>query len=103
MGTLLFNIFVNDIFIVAESQAFLISQMITLCIPMAAAFLIQSFIEHDMMNSFYSFKINSLKANPGMLIYDTWERKSFEIYSTGPDPEMGRSISATMVGRRKKF
>ena len=38
LGPLLFNIFINDIFLVVEKSEFVISQMITLCIPMAATF-----------------------------------------------------------------
>ena len=38
LGALLFNIFVNDIFLVVEKLTFVILQMITLCFPMAANF-----------------------------------------------------------------
>ena len=37
-GTLLFNIFINDIFLVIEKSDICILQMITFCIPMAATF-----------------------------------------------------------------
>ena len=66
LGPLLFNIFINDIFLVVEkSDICNFTDDNTLYSHGSSLPLILNNLEHDMGNLFYWFKINSLKANPG--------------------------------------
>ena len=66
LGPLLFNIFINDIFLVVEKSD--ICNFVddnTLYFHGSNLPLILNNLEHDMKNLLYWFKINSLKANAG--------------------------------------
>ena len=66
MGPLLFNIFINDIFLVAEkSDIYNFTDDDPLHSHGSNLPLILNNLEHDMRNLLYWFKITSLKANPG--------------------------------------
>ena len=66
LGPLLFNIFINDIFLVVEkSDICNFADDNTLYSHGSNLPLILNNLEHDMRNLLYWFKINSLKANPG--------------------------------------
>ena len=66
LGPLLFNIFINDIFLVVEkSDICNFADDNTLYSHGSNLPLILNNLEHDMKNLLYWFKINSLKANPG--------------------------------------
>ena len=66
MGPLLFNIFINDIFLVVEkSDICNFADENTLNSHDSNLPLILSNLKHDTNNLLYWFKINSLKANPG--------------------------------------
>ena len=66
LGPLLFNIFLNDIFLVFEkSDIFNFADDNTLYSHGSNLPLILNNLEGDMRNLLYWFKINSLKANPG--------------------------------------
>ena len=65
-GPLLFNIFINDIFLVVEkSDICNFADDNTLYSHGRNLPLILNNLERDIRNPFYWFKINSLKANPG--------------------------------------
>ena len=65
LGLLLFNIFINDIFLVIEkSDICNFADDNTLYSHSSNLPLILNNLEHDMRNLLYWFKINSLKANP---------------------------------------
>ena len=66
LGPLLFNIFINDIFLVLEkSDICNFTDDNTFYSLGSNHTLILNNLEHDMSNLLYWFKINSLKANPG--------------------------------------
>ena len=66
MGSLLFNNFLNDFFLVVEkSDICNFADDNTLYFHGSSLPLILNNPEHDMRNLLYSLKINSLKANPG--------------------------------------
>ena len=66
LGSLLFNIFINDIFLaIEESDIFNFADDNTLYSHGSNLPLILSNLEHDMRYLLYWFKINSLRANPG--------------------------------------
>ena len=66
LGSLLFNIFINDIFLaIEESDIFNFADDNTLYSHGSNLPLILSNLEHDMRHLLYWFKINSLRANPG--------------------------------------
>ena len=68
LGPLLFNIFINDIFLVVEkSDICNFADDNTLYSHGSNLPLILNNLEHDMRNLLYWFKINSLKTNPGKL------------------------------------
>ena len=73
---LLFNGFINDIFVVIEkSHICNFADDNTLDSCGSNLLLILSNLEHDMKHLLYEFKINSLKANPGKIIncrLDPW-------------------------------
>ena len=83
LGPLLFNIFINDIFLVVEkSDICNFADDNTLHSHGSNLPLILNNLEHDMKNLLYWFKINSLKAKPRKVsVYDTWEKQMFEILS----------------------
>ena len=63
---LLFNIFINDVFLFVEkSDIGKFADDNTLFSHGNSLPLIRNNLEHDMRNLLYWFKINSLKANPG--------------------------------------
>ena len=66
LGPLLFNIFINNIFIVVEkSDICNFTDDNTLYSHGSNLPLVLNNLEYDLMNLLYLFKINSLKANPG--------------------------------------
>ena len=66
MSPLLFNIFINDIFLVVEKSGICkFADDNNLYSHGSNLPLILNNLEHDMRNLLYWFKINSLKANPG--------------------------------------
>ena len=66
LGPLLFNIFINGIFLVVEKTDICnFADDNTLYSHGSNLSLILNNLEHDMRNLLYWFKINSLKANPG--------------------------------------
>ena len=68
LGPLLFNIFINDIFLVVEkSDICNFADDNTLYSHGSNLPLILNNLEHDLKNLLYWFKINSLKAKPGKL------------------------------------
>ena len=65
-GPLLFNIFINDIFLVVEKSGICnFADDNTLFSHGSNLSLILNNLEHDMRNLLYWFKINSFQANPG--------------------------------------
>ena len=63
---LLFNILINDIFLVVEKSVICnFADDNTLYSHDSDLLLILNNLEHDMRNLLYWFKINSLKTNPG--------------------------------------
>ena len=83
LGPLLFNIFINDIFLVVEKSGICnFADDNTLVSHGSNLPVILNNLEHEMKRLLYSFKINSFKGKlKEVSVYDTWEKKSFEKYS----------------------
>ena len=82
LGPLLFNIFINDIFLVVEkSDICNFADDNTLYSHGSNLPLILNNLEHDMRNLLYWFKINSLKANPGKFQFMILGKKNCLKYS----------------------
>ena len=66
LGPLLFNIFINEIFLVVEKLDIcnFTDDNTFYCLGSNLTLILNN-LEHDMSNLLYWFKINSLKANPG--------------------------------------
>ena len=80
LGSLLFNIFINDIFLVVEkSDICNFADDNTLYSHGSNLPLILNNLEHDMRNLLYWFKINSLKANPKKFQSMVLGKKTFEV------------------------
>ena len=81
-GPLLFNIFINDIFLVAEKPDICdFADDNTLYSHGSNLPLILNNLEDDMRNLLYWFKINSQKANPGKFQFMILGKKSRLKYS----------------------
>ena len=82
LGPLLFNIFINNIFLVVEkSDICNFANDNTLYSHGSNLLLILNNLEHDMRNLLYWFKINSLKANPETSQFMILEKKNRWKYS----------------------
>ena len=82
LGLLLFNIFINDIFLFVEkSDICNFADYNTLYSHGSNLPLILNNLEHDMRNLLYWFKINSLKANPGKFQFMILGKKKRMKYS----------------------
>ena len=77
LGPLFFNIFINDIFLVAgKSDICNFEDDNTLHFHDSNPPLILSNLEHDTRNLLYWFKINSLKAKPGKFQFMVFGKKT---------------------------
>ena len=82
LAPLVFNIFINDIFLAVEkSDICNFADDNTLYSPSSNLPLILNNLEHDMRHLLYWFKINSLKASPGKLQFIMLGKKKHLKYS----------------------
>ena len=82
LGPLLFNVFINDIFLVVEkSDIRNFADDNTLFSHGSSLPLILNNLGHDMKNVLYWFKINSLKAKPGKIQFMMIGKKNHLKYS----------------------
>ena len=94
LGPLLFNIFINDIFLVVEkSDICNFADDNTLYSHGSNLPLILNNLEHDMRNLLYWFKINSLKANPGKFQFMILGKKNRLKYSLKLDLYLLKSLT----------